>query len=77
VLRPGGWAVISLHHPSGPPLPGQQGGCFDQELVSETWTKAGIEVTQHYWRRPFTAVTDAFADAGFVTNGSSNPASRR
>lgn len=24
-LRPGGWAVISLDHPFGPPLPGQQG----------------------------------------------------
>jgi SAM-dependent methyltransferase len=65
VLRPGGWAVISLDHPSGPPPPGQQGGYFDQELVSETWTKAGIEVTQHYWRRSLAAAVDAFADAGF------------
>jgi SAM-dependent methyltransferase len=28
-LRPGGWAVISLDHPFGPCLPGQQGGYFD------------------------------------------------
>jgi ubiquinone/menaquinone biosynthesis C-methylase UbiE len=40
VLRPDGWAVISLEHP--------------------------LEVTQRYWRRPLSAVTDAFADPGFV-----------
>jgi hypothetical protein len=27
---------------------------------------ADVAVTQHYWRRPLAAVTDAFADAGFV-----------
>jgi SAM-dependent methyltransferase len=73
VLRPGGWAVISLDHPFGPPLPGQQGGYFDQELVSDTWTKAGIEVTQHFWRRPLAAVTDAFAEAGFVIERLAEP----
>jgi SAM-dependent methyltransferase len=73
VLRPGGWAVISLDHPFGPPLPGQQGGYFDQELVSDTWTKAGIEVTQHFWRRPLAAVTDAFADTGFVIERLAEP----
>ena len=73
VLRPGGWAVISLDHPSGPPLASQQGGYFDQELVSETWTKAGMEVTQHYWRRPLAAATDAFADAGFVIERLAEP----
>jgi SAM-dependent methyltransferase len=73
VLRPGGWAVISLDHPFGPPLPGQRGGYFDQELVSATWTKAGIEVTQHFWRRPLAAVTDAFAGAGFVIERLAEP----
>src|SRR5665213_331992 len=52
VLRPGGWVVASLDHPFAPPLPGQQGGYFDTELVSDTWTKAGVEVTQHFWSRP-------------------------
>jgi SAM-dependent methyltransferase len=66
VLRPGGWAVISLDHPFGPPLPGQQGGYFDHELVTDTWVKADVEVTQHFWRRPLAAVIDAFAVAGFV-----------
>lgn len=65
-LRPGGWAVISLDHPFGSPLPDQRGGYFDTELVSDTWRKADVEVTQRFWRRPLGAVTDAFADAGFV-----------
>ena len=65
-LRPGGWAVISLDHPFGAPLPGQHGGYFDTELVSDTWRKGEVEVTQRFWRRPLAAVTDAFAEAGFV-----------
>ena len=66
VLRPGGWAVLSLDHPFGPPLPGQQGGYFDRELVSDTWRKADVEVTQHFWRRPLAQSVDAFAEAGFA-----------
>jgi hypothetical protein len=73
VLRPAGRAVISLDHPSGPPLPGQRGGYFEQDLVSETWIKAGIEVTQHYWRRPLAAARDVFADAGFVIERLAEP----
>jgi ubiquinone/menaquinone biosynthesis C-methylase UbiE len=66
VLRPDGWAVVSLEHPFGPPLPSQQGGYFDTELVSDTWTKVDVVVTQWYWRRPLSAVVGAFADCGFV-----------
>jgi SAM-dependent methyltransferase len=64
-LRPGGWAVISLDHPLGPGTPTRRGGYFDTELVSDTWRKADVEVTQYFWRRPLGAVFDAFADAGF------------
>jgi SAM-dependent methyltransferase len=66
LLRPDGWVVISLDHPAGPPLPTQQGGYFDTELVSDTWHKGDREVTQHFWHRPLSAVVGAFADAGFV-----------
>jgi SAM-dependent methyltransferase len=65
-LRPGGWVVLSLDHPFGPPLPGQSGGYFDTELVADTWEKAGVEVTQYFWRRPLGAVVRQFAAAGFV-----------
>lgn len=64
-LRPGGWAVISLDHPAGRSLL-DRGGYFDTELVSDTWRKDDVEVTQQFWRRPLAAVVDAFADAGFV-----------
>jgi SAM-dependent methyltransferase len=73
VLRPGGWLVLSLDHPFGPPLPGQQDGYFGTELVSDTWVKAGVEVTQHFWRRPIGAAMDAFADAGFVLERIAEP----
>ena len=72
-LRPGGWAVISLDHPFGPPLPGQQGGYFDTELVTDTWRKADVEVSQRFWKRPLSAVADAFADAGFVIDRIAEP----
>src|SRR6202034_4426290 len=66
MLRPNGWLVLSLDHPFAPPLRSQRGGYFDTELVSDTWRKGDVEVTQHFWRRPLSDVTDAFAGAGFV-----------
>jgi SAM-dependent methyltransferase len=67
-LRPAGWAVISLDHPFGAPLQGQQGGYFDTELLADTWHKGGVEVSQQFWRRPLGAVLGAFADVGFVVD---------
>lgn len=72
-LRPEGWVVLSLDHPFGPPLATQQGGYFETELVSDTWNKAGIEVVQHFWRRPLSVTIDAFADAGFVVDRVAEP----
>jgi SAM-dependent methyltransferase len=66
LLRPNGWAVISLEHPLGPPLASQRGGYFETELVSDRWQKGDVEVTQYFWRRPLSAVVDAFAAAGFM-----------
>ena len=54
-LRPAGRVVVSLEHPFGPPLSSQNGGYFDTELVSDTWTKADVVVTQWYWRRPLSS----------------------
>lgn len=72
-LRPGGWAVISLDHPFGPPLPTQRGGYFETELVADTWRKGDVEVSQQFWRRPLSAALDAFADAGFVVDRIAEP----
>lgn len=66
VLRPGGWLVVSLHYPFGPPLPGERRGYFDTELVSDTWQKGEVTVTQHFWKRPLSADVDEFAEAGFA-----------
>jgi SAM-dependent methyltransferase len=66
LLRPGGWVVLSLDHPFARPLPSQRGGYFDTELVSDTWVKADVEVTQYFWRRPLSGVIDAFADHGLL-----------
>jgi SAM-dependent methyltransferase len=65
-LRHGGWVVLSLDHPFAPPLTGQHGGYFDTELVTDTWSKGGVDVTQRFWRRPLGATVEAFADAGFA-----------
>ena len=72
-LRSTGWLVLSLDHPFSPPLPSQEGGCFDTELVTDTWEKATVEATQHFWRRPLSAVVEAFADAGFVIDRVAEP----
>lgn len=71
-LRPGGWAVVSLDHPFGPSTSGRR-GYFDTELVSDTWRKADVEVTQYFWRRPIGAVFAAFADAGFKVDQIAEP----
>jgi SAM-dependent methyltransferase len=72
-LRPGGWVVMSLDHPFGPPLPTQRGGYFDTELVTDTWHKGDVEITQQFWRRPLSATLDAFADAGFAVDRVAEP----
>lgn len=72
-LRPGGWAVLSLDHPFGPPLPTQRGGYFDTELVADTWQKGDIEISQQFWRRPLSATLGAFADAGFMVDRVAEP----
>ena len=72
-LRSTGWLVLSLDHPFSPPLSSQRGGYFDTELVTDTWKKATVEATQHFWRRPLSAVVEDIADAGFVIDRVAEP----
>lgn len=72
-LRPGGWAVISLDHPLGPGTGSECGGYFATRLLSDTWRKADVEVTQYFWRRPLGEVFRAFADAGFRVDRIAEP----
>lgn len=73
VLKPGGWAVISLDHPFGDPPSSRQHSYFDTELVVDTWDKDGVQVEQRFWRRPLGAVVNAFSDAGFVVERIAEP----
>jgi SAM-dependent methyltransferase len=72
ILKPGGWVVISLDHPFGRARH-QRGGYFDTELVSDTWRKADVQVTQQFWHRPLAAILSAFADAGFKVDRVAEP----
>ena len=69
-LRPGGWAVLSLDHPFARPLATRQGGYFDTELVSDTWQKRHVQVTQHFWRRPLPRRSTPLPMPGSWLNGS-------
>jgi len=65
VLRPGGWMVVSLDHPFGPPFPGA--GRLLRHRTGERYLAEGERHrAQRFWRRPLSAVVDQFAEAGFV-----------
>ncbi|HWJ64758.1 MAG TPA: class I SAM-dependent methyltransferase [Acidimicrobiales bacterium] len=62
VLRPGGAAVISTHHPAADWV--RLGGpYFEARPVTEVWSK-GWEITA--WQVPLSQLTEEFAAAGFV-----------
>jgi SAM-dependent methyltransferase len=65
ILRPDGWLLVTLDHPSGVGWEDGDDDYFATRLVADTWVKKGVEVTQHFWRRPLSATIDDFADAGF------------
>jgi len=66
LLRPSGWLLLTLDHPFGL-MPGElEPDYFATRLVTDTWEKKGVAVTQSFWRRPLGAVVDDLADAGFV-----------
>jgi SAM-dependent methyltransferase len=62
VLRPGGAAVISTHHPASDWV--RLGGSyFEARPVTEVWSK-GWEITA--WQLPLSQLTEEFAAAGFL-----------
>lgn len=62
VLRPGGFLVVSTHHPTADWV--RLGGSyFTSEMIDEVWN-AGWNV--HYWRQPLTRTCEEFAAAGFL-----------
>jgi len=72
ILKPQGWCVLSSDHPSGPGSRTAR-GVLRPELVTDRWVKDGVDVVQHFWRRPLSQTVDAFADAGFVVDRIAEP----
>ncbi len=65
LLRPDGWLVVTLDHPAAPYRGRPRPDYFATELITETWRKAGVTTDVSFWRRPPSAVVDAFAANGF------------
>lgn len=66
VLRPGGWLVLSTDHPHSPFARAATTSYLDTEPVTDVWTKANVTVSMALWRRPWSAILNAFLDNGFV-----------
>jgi ubiquinone/menaquinone biosynthesis C-methylase UbiE len=62
VLRPGGFLVVSTHHPTSDWVH-FGGSYFTTERIEEVWS-SGWPV--RYWRQPLAATCEEFARAGFL-----------
>jgi ubiquinone/menaquinone biosynthesis C-methylase UbiE len=65
VLKPGGVAVLSTHHPTHD-WRAHGGSYFDLRQETEVWKRDAVEYEVRYWRRPLTATCAAAADSGFL-----------
>ena len=65
VLRPAGRLVASTHHPIQDYRFSGSEDYFATELWEDTWTVGGRAVSISYYRRPLSAITNAFLDASF------------
>lgn len=66
VLRPGGWLIVSTDHPHSPFARASTRKYLDTELVQDAWTKADVTVSVLFWRRPWSAILNAFVECGFI-----------
>jgi SAM-dependent methyltransferase len=64
VLRPGGALVASTHHPAQDLRLSPSGDYHAVEAIEEVWVKGGRPFPVRYWRRPLSAMFDAFGEAG-------------
>ncbi len=63
VLKPGGWLVMSTHHPTTEAARFDVANYFRTESLEDYWSWAG---NVRFFRRPLSAITGALTDAGFV-----------
>jgi SAM-dependent methyltransferase len=73
VLKPRGWVLVTLDHPAGAGGQDPTRDYFETRLVTDTWAKKAVEVTQAFWGRPLSAVVDAFATAGLLIERIAEP----
>jgi len=64
LLRPGGHLAFSTHHPGSEAERLGTRAYFETELVEESWKDVG---QVRFYRRPLSAIFDALAAAGFLT----------
>ncbi len=67
VLKPEGTVVFSVHHPAMDWQLHAPDDYFAVRQVTETWAKGSGQFEVTFWRRPLTAMCQAIASAGFVT----------
>jgi SAM-dependent methyltransferase len=73
VLTPGGALVVSTHHPfMDHHLAGAQ-NYFATYPITEEWHKKGHSAVMRFFHRPLTAMTAAFAEAGFALTSLTEP----
>lgn len=65
VLRDGGRAVVSTHHPFADYRWFDRPNYFATELMSDVWNKGGVDFPVQFWRRPLTAMVRSIRAAGF------------
>jgi SAM-dependent methyltransferase len=63
VLKPGGWILLSTHHPGADAAHFPDSPYFETSLVEDDWKWVG---KVKFFRRPLTEVTSALTDVGFV-----------
>lgn len=63
VLRPGGWLLLSTHHPATEAVRFDVTNYFAIEPLQDYWSWVG---SVRFFRRPLTRITGAITDAGFV-----------
>lgn len=63
ILRPGGWLVLSTHHPGTEAAHFDTTRYFETEAVEDEWKWLG---TVHFFRRSLTEVASSLTDEGFL-----------
>jgi SAM-dependent methyltransferase len=63
VLKPGGWLLLSTHHPSTEAYRFDTENYFETEAIEDYWSWVG---KVRFFRRPITRIAGDLTDAGFV-----------